>query len=122
MEVAHPAGVKLTAQLGRDRRGDQLACSRQIVESLEQSVEPVRNAGTAGLCEPACRRDIRNRQDAGDDFRIDTCRGCVIPETEIAFGREEELSDGAVGACVDLPLEIFDVETARRGIRMNLWI
>ena len=41
MEVAHAPGIELSAQLGRDRRRDQLSCGGKLVEAFEQIVEPL---------------------------------------------------------------------------------
>src|ERR1044072_1359240 len=40
MEAAHPARIQLGAELGGERRGDQLAGGGQIVEALEHPGEP----------------------------------------------------------------------------------
>ena len=44
-------------------------------------------------------------------------RGDRVAEAEEAFGREEELGDRAVGAGVDLALEIIEVGAACRRCR-----
>jgi hypothetical protein len=84
MEVPDAAGVELTAQLRRDRRGDQLARGRKIVEPFEQVVEPPRDARATGLREAARRRDVRNRQDAWNDLGIDTRGFRFVAEQEKA--------------------------------------
>ena len=117
MEVADAAGVKLAGKLRGDRRRDQLARRRQVVEAFEHVIEPLRNGRAAGQSEAARGRDVRDRQDARDDLRIDAGRRGLVAEAEEAVRREEELRDRAVGARVDLALEIFEVEFARGGIR-----
>src|SRR5688572_27503211 len=62
MELPDAAGIKLPAQLRRYRRGDQLAGGRQVVQPLEQPVEPVRDIGAAHRSEPARLGDVGDRQ------------------------------------------------------------
>ena len=53
--------------------------------------------------------DVGDRQDAGHDLGVDPGRGGLVAEAEEAVGREEELGDRAVGAGVDLALEIVEI-------------
>ena len=82
MKVANAAGIELTAQLRRDGRGDQLAGGRQVVEALEEVIEPFGDARPARVCEPAGGGDVRDRQDSRHDLGVDA--GCrrIIPEAE----------------------------------------
>ncbi len=117
MEVADPAGVKLAAQFGGDGRGDQLARGGKLVEPFEQIVEPVRDGRAAHLGEAAGLGDVGHRQDAGHDLDVDAGRGDLVAEAEEAIGREEELGDRAVGAGIDLALEIVEVGALVRRCR-----
>ena len=58
----------------------------------------------------------------GHDLDVDAGRRGLVAEAEEAFRREEELRDRAVGARVDLALEILEVELARRGIGVDFGI
>src|SRR4051812_47561410 len=58
MELADAAGVKLAAQLRRDRRGDQLAGGGERVQPLEQLVHPRRDGGAAHRRELAGLGDV----------------------------------------------------------------
>src|SRR5690348_7888812 len=88
MEVADATGVELAAQLGSNGGGDQLARGRQVVETLEHIVEPLRDRRAAGLGKAARGGDVGNRQDSRDDLRIDS-RGCrLVAEAEEAIGGE----------------------------------
>ena len=114
MEVANAAGVELAAQLGGDGGGDQLARGGQIVEPLEQLVRASRGIAAPQLCrEAAGRGDVGDRQDARHDLDVDPGRGHFVLEAEEAVGREEELGDRAVGAGVDLALEIVEIGVRR---------
>src|SRR5207253_574212 len=114
MEVAHAAGVELPAELGGDRCGNELTRGRQVVEPLEQLIEPRWNSSAAGLGEPARRRHVRNGQYPRHDLDFDPRRRRVVPEAEEAVGREEELRDRPVRASADLALQILDIERSRR--------
>ena len=59
-------------------------------------------------------RDVGDRQDARHDLDVDAGRGGLVAEAEEAVGREEELGDRAVGAGVDLALQIVEIGLARR--------
>src|SRR4051812_28401233 len=122
MEVADAAGIELTAQLRRYCGGDQLSGGGQIVQSLEQIVEPLRNGRSAALGEAARRRDVRNGKDAGDDLDLDAGRCGFVAEAEEAVGREKELGDRPVRAGVDLSLEILEIEPARGRVGVHFRI
>ena len=62
--------------------------------------------------------DVGDRQDAGHDLGVDAGRRRIVAEAEEAVRREEELGDRAVGAGVDLALEI--VEIGRRVERIRV--
>src|SRR5688572_22033397 len=62
MELADAAGIELAAQFRRDRGGDQLAGGGQIVEPLEQAVEPGRYGGAAQGGELAGLGDVGDGQ------------------------------------------------------------
>ncbi len=109
MEVTDSACVELAAQFGRDRGRDQLAGGWQVVETLEQIVQPVRDSGAARFGEAPRLGDIRNGEDAGNDLDADAGRGRIVAKAQEAVGGEEELSDGAVRAGVDLALEIVEI-------------
>ena len=67
----------------------------------------------AGLGEAPRRGDVGDRQDARHDLDVDARRGDRVLEAEEAVGREEELGDRAIGAGVDLALQIVEVGRAR---------
>src|SRR5205085_6570356 len=91
------AGVKLAAQFGRDRRGDQLARGGQVVEAFEEVIQPGWNGRAAALREAARRRDVGDGEYARDDLHLDAGRGGFVTEAEEAVGREEKLCDGPRG-------------------------
>src|SRR5438132_1316030 len=98
MKMAHTAGVELSAQLGRNGRGDELTRSGKVVQSLEQVVEPTGDASAAAVREPAGRGNVGHRQDARHDFDVDTGGGGIVAETEECIRRKEELGDRAISA------------------------
>ena len=106
VKLAHAARIELAAQLGGDGGGDELAGGGEIVEPLEQSVHPARNGGPTGGGEGARLGDVGDGQDAGHQLRVDARGRGLVAEAEEAIGREEELGDRAVGAGVELALEM----------------
>ena len=119
MKGPFAARIELTAEFGRDGGRNKLARRREIVEAFEQVVEPFGNGGAAACCEPARRGDVRNRQDAGHDLDVDTGGRRVVAEAEKAIGGKEKLRNRAVGAGVDLALEVLEIELPRGRIRMT---
>src|SRR5437762_4749369 len=97
VEVADAAGIELPAQLGSHRGGDQLARGGKVVEPFEEIVEPLRDRCATALRKPARRRDVGDREDAGDELGFDARRGRFVAEAKEALGREEELGDSPVG-------------------------
>src|SRR5579864_2926776 len=122
MEVTDAAGIELAAQLGGDGGSDQLACRRKVVQPLEKAVQPFGYAGAAGFREAAGLGDVRDRKDPGHDLDVHSGVGHCILEAQEAVGREEELRDRAVGAGVDLALQIVEVGLAGSRIRMDLGV
>ena len=107
MEPSASAGVELATELGGNRRRDQLARGRQVVEPLEQRVKPVWNAGAARRSESPGRRDIRHRQNTGNDLDVQAgTRDCIL-EAKETVRRKKELGDGTVGAGLNLALQIL---------------
>ena len=65
MELPHAPGIELRAKLGGDGGGDELARRGQIVEPLEQPVEPGRDGGAAQSRELAGLGDVGDGQMPG---------------------------------------------------------
>ncbi len=122
MEVADPAGIELAGKLGGDGRRDQLPRRRQIVEALEQRIEPVGNVRSAGLGEAPGRGDVRHRQDSRHELDLHSGRRNFVLKAQEAFRGEEELRDRAVRAGIDLALEIIEIGFAVAGVRMDFRI
>jgi len=114
VEVAHPARIKLGAQLGGDGGGDELASLGQRVQPLEQPVHPVGDRSAALGRELAGLRDVGDRQYAGHELGVDANRGDMIAEAEEGLGREEELRDRPVRARVEAATEISNGATRLR--------
>src|SRR6185436_19356140 len=113
---------ELTRELGGNRRRDQLTSGRQIVEALEQFVQPLRDGGAAALRETAGGRDVRDRQDSGHDLDVDAGRRGFVAEAEEAVGREEKLCDGPRGTGRAFAPEVIEIEPAIERVRMNLGV
>src|SRR3546814_15682765 len=76
MEIAHPARIQAPAELGRDRRGDELARGGMIVEPVEERDHPGRDRGAAHIGPAPRLRHLRYRS---EDRRVGqecvcTCR------------------------------------------------
>ncbi len=94
----------------------------QVVQSLEQLVEPLRDARAAGLREAAGGGDVRDRQDARHDLDVHAGCGDLVLKTQEAVRREEKLRDRPVGAGVDLALQIVEIGPAIGGVGVDLGI
>src|SRR5689334_3429622 len=112
MEVSHTARVQLTAELCSDGRCDELARSGKLIETFEQVVQPMWNAGPARVGETTRRRVIGDRQDPGNDLRVDTGRRSFIAKAKETVRRKEELRDRAARARVHLSLQILQIGRA----------
>jgi len=53
MKLAHSVAAQLLDLFDRDRGGDQPACLRIIIETLEALTQPGGDAGATGACESA---------------------------------------------------------------------
>ena len=76
---------------------------------VKRLIQPRRNLRAAGQCEFARADPVFNRQNAGDDRRVDPCRRTGIAEAEKGLCFKEELRDRLGRACVNLALEPVDV-------------
>ena len=72
-------------------------------------------ASQAGTLEPqrpailAMPLEVRHRHDARHDRHVDAGRRRVVAEAQEIVGLEEELGDAAVGAGIDLALQVLEV-------------
>src|SRR5437870_4388696 len=117
MKVADAAGVELTAQFGGDGRGDQLPSGGQIVEPFEEMAEPGGNVGPAIGGHALDPGEIGDGHDAGHDLDVQASGRNLVLEAKEAIRSEEELRDRAIGAGVDLALEIVEVGPAIGRVR-----
>jgi len=122
VELTGTAGIKLSAHLRGHCGGDELARLRMVVETFEQPVHPQWNFRAAHGREFSCLGNVRNWQNAGYDFSVDSRSRNSIAEPEKGFRREEELRDCPVGAGIDLRFQIFQICFDIRRIRMALGI
>src|SRR5262245_41477350 len=95
MECGDPAVDEVEHLLGRDRRGNQFACRRIIIEALETLRDPRRNRSPAALGKAGRRLEVLHRQDARHDRDVDAARPYAVEIAEIEVVLEEELGDGA---------------------------
>src|SRR3546814_6914497 len=83
---------------------------------------PARDLGAAGLGEAPQLGEVGDRHDPGHDRDVDAERARVVDEAEVGVGVVEVLGDRAVGAGVDLALEVAQVGMRVVGLRMALGI
>ena len=93
-----------------------------LVQPLEQVVHPRGNRRAAHGREPADRGEVGHRHDPGHDLGVDPGRRRLVAEAEEGFGGEEELGDRAVGAGVELALEVVEVGGRARRFGMAFGI
>ena len=65
-------------------------------------------------------RETRYRQDARDDRRVDAGGDTTIAEAQEQPGIEEELGDRSRCPCVELSLQVFEVELRARRLGVHL--
>src|SRR3546814_3208061 len=83
---------------------------------------PARDLGAAGLGEAPQLGEVGDRHDPGHDRDVDAERARVVDEAEVDVGVVEVLGDRAVGAGVDLALEVAQVDMRVVGLRVALGI
>src|SRR3546814_3419040 len=81
MKVAYSTSEELTAQFGRNRRRHKLPSGGVVIQAIEQAIHPGRNGSTAHSREFPGLRNVRYRQYARYDFRINPRRRRLVPET-----------------------------------------
>src|SRR6056297_3930282 len=108
MQVLGPAVDQVAAQLCRNGGGQQVLApvTGGLVEGIDQ---PAGQGRAAAPGEFPHAGPVLDRQDAGDDGRVDPGPGAGIAEPKERLGLEEELRDRLGGAGVDLALEPVDI-------------
>ncbi|GLR67083.1 hypothetical protein GCM10010909_17640 [Acidocella aquatica] len=91
MEMPGAAGIELSAHLRSHGGGDELACLGVVIETFKQPVHPLRNFRAAHGRKFSGLGNVRDGQDAGYDFGVDSCSSNPVAEPEKSLGREEEL-------------------------------
>src|SRR3546814_14566372 len=83
---------------------DLLPSGGVVIQAIEQAIHPGRNGSTAHSREFPGLRNVRYRQYARYDFRINPRRRRLVPETKEGVGGKEELRDRPACAGVEFPL------------------
>ena len=102
-------GEQAPAKVARDCGGDHAARLDVVIEPLEHLGQPGRHLGLAEGGNLGDALEVRHRHDAGYDRHVNASRGRVVAEAQEVVGIEEELGDAAVGAGIDLALQVFEV-------------
>src|SRR3546814_6454788 len=92
MKVAYSTSEELTAQFGRNRRRHKLPSGGVVIQAIEQAIHPGRNGSTQHSREFPGLRNVRYRQYARYDFRINPRRRRLVPETIVGVGGKETQS------------------------------
>src|SRR3546814_17990180 len=91
MKFPYAARVDLTTYFGRNGRRHNLPSGGVVIQAIEQAIHPGRNGSTAHSREFPGLRNVRYRQYARYDFRINPRRRRLVPETKEGVGGKEEL-------------------------------
>src|SRR6266404_6113892 len=115
-------GVQAAALFGGDRGGDQAPRVGIVVEAVEMAGHPIRDRGAAGGGHLLQLGEIGDREDAWHDRYPDAGGVRAIAEAQEKIDIEEELSDRAAGARVELALQVVEVVLGTLRFRVNLGI
>src|SRR5665213_3776550 len=94
----------------RERRGDHAARLGIVLEPIETMPQPFGDLRPTSLGKAQHLRKTRDRQNTRHQAGANAGGRTAIAETQEHIGVEKELRDGAIGASVDLGLEIVQVE------------
>src|SRR5476649_778009 len=114
--------AQAAAEIARDGGGDHTPCLDVLFQSLEHLGQPRRHLGTAQARHLGDALEVRDRNDAGHDRHRDAALGGMVAEAQEIVGIEEELRDAAVGAGIDLALEIIEIALDALRVRMLLGV
>ena len=109
MELVDAFALQAAAEVAGHGGGDHAAGLDVVVEALEHLGQPGRHLGAAQAGHPGDALEVRHRHDAGHDRHVDAGRRGVVAEAQEIVGLEEELGDAAVGAGIDLALEVVEI-------------
>src|SRR3546814_15201062 len=93
-----------------------------VIQAIEQAIHPGRNGSTAHSREFPGLRNVRYRQYARYDFRINPRRRRLVPETKEGVGGKEELRDRPACAGVEFPLKILQIGLTDQRFQMGVGI
>src|ERR1700689_5692171 len=96
--------------LDRNGRGNHATRIGIVLEPVKAQPQPVRYRGAAALGKAQHVREACDRQNSWHQARLDTGGGTTAAKAQVHGGVEEELRNRAVGARVELGLEIVQVE------------
>ncbi len=122
MELVDAFIAQASAKIARHGGGDHAPRLDVLLEAVEQAGEPCRHLGAAQAGHLGYSLEVRDRHDARHDRRVHPRRRGAIAEAQEIVGVEEELGDAAVGAGIDLALEILQVGFGVRRIGVLLGI
>src|ERR1700740_3649469 len=98
MKIGDAVVNEIEHLFGSDRGGNQLACRRIIVETVEALREPSGYGGPGARGEIFRLLEILHRQNAGHDRNVDAGGPHAVEIAEIKVVLEKELRHGASGA------------------------
>src|SRR5690242_12217227 len=122
MELVDALGIQAAAEIPRDRCGDHAASLDVVVEAVEHVGQPTRHLGAAQAGHLLDALEVRDRHDARHDRHVDAGLRRGLAEAQEVVALEEELGDAAVGAGIDLALQVLEVGIDARRIGMLLGI
>src|SRR5439155_19374474 len=119
MKLAHSIRLQESALLGGNRGGDETARLGIVIESLELGRHPVRHRCAALSGEFLHLGEIGHRQYPGHDWNGDPGSADPFDKADEDIDVEEELSDRAIGAGVNLAFEIVEVRFRAPRLRVT---
>ena len=115
--VLTPSSTRSMHLLGGDRGGNQMRRRRIVLEAFEAARQPCRHAGAGTDGKARDLLEVVDRHDARRDRHPDAGRARALEKAQVVRVVEAELGDDAIGAGVDLGLEVVDVGRRASGSR-----
>src|SRR5688572_11957050 len=106
MKVFDAVALQLLHLLDSDRRSNESSRVGIFIETVEAMGEPIRDASAATLRHAEHLRESSDRQDAGNDRRLNAGSCTLIAKPQKHVGIEEELRDRARRSGIDFRFQV----------------
>ena len=122
VEILNALGLEALDLFDRDTRRNHLPRLGVVLKSVKSMPQCAGNRRAAHFRESLHLWKTGNRQNTGDNGRLNADLRAIISESQKDVGVEKELRDSATRTRVEFPLQVVEIERRALCLRMYLGI